>query len=52
VGWQELSDKEELMKEILAKTEEEPIRNEAATCFNIFEEKLDCSCFVRVLYMI
>jgi hypothetical protein len=38
MGWQELSDKEELMKEILAKTEEETVRNEAATCFKIFKE--------------
>jgi hypothetical protein len=40
VGWQELSAKEEFMKEILAKTEEEPIRDEAATCFNFFYRKV------------
>jgi hypothetical protein len=40
VGWQELSDKEELMKEILARTEEETVRNEAATCFKFVCRKV------------
>ena len=40
MGWQELSDKEELMKEILAKTEEEPVRNEAVIFFKTFCRKL------------
>jgi hypothetical protein len=52
MGWQEFADKEELMKEILAKTEEEPVRNEAATCFNIFVEKLGCYCFARFIIML
>ncbi len=38
MGWQELSDKEELMKEILAKTEEETARDEAATCLKFFQK--------------